>query len=504
MDLNEHDDLSSKRVAQSAHELDLNEILPCATSRHDLLTSAQASLLWPKFVEALELGAIDRGGLQDKCIVNLRNLQNVEIRFVGDLHAKRSRLEAILHYDNFEEKLRQGNGILVLLGDLVHREEKERADEIWSSFDVLFRMMQLKINYPKNVYSILGDHEYIKIGPGKHGLDQGAYFAWAMQSYFADVEFEGHDFLELYRKFIERSPLCAIADSCVAVHAGPAISIDSLDALRDLPHGDVDPIDFHQAVVELIFYRPQLHDLRNEGSFFGHDVVRFLDICGSPGAELLTGHLPLSREVDWRWPVEEKTTVIFAAGRDFGFARLENQQLSFVRVGRSDRAEDDKIINDRSLSAAQLIKLYDNIAGVEVQNDQNGAYVSISPDFDLQDLELLPDVRYRVFDPKNPLVFNLAGQVIKVVERRNLAAWLRSDFPKGFYIVGDERRYQVAQLLRNHGVIVGGADVSANGQRFSFGKDGIDSSESLEIIQYEIGKIEFMPLVEGISFSQAE
>jgi hypothetical protein len=76
---------------------------------------------------------------------------NGECLFIGDLHGDVDSLNAILEETKFQDKLREGQGYLVFLGDYLDRGDQE--------LEVLERLVELKQQYGERVILLRGNHE---------------------------------------------------------------------------------------------------------------------------------------------------------------------------------------------------------------------------------------------------------------------------------------------------------------------------------------------------------
>jgi len=74
-----------------------------------------------------------------------------ECLFIGDIHGDRDSLNAILKETNFEEKLKEGQGYLVFLGDYLDRGDQE--------IEALEKLLDLKKKYGERVILLRGNHE---------------------------------------------------------------------------------------------------------------------------------------------------------------------------------------------------------------------------------------------------------------------------------------------------------------------------------------------------------
>lgn len=427
-----------------------------------------------EFLSALKDGWQSRGGYQDGRIVDLRDSDR-PLYMVGDVHAKPERIEAILSHAQLHPQLESESAVLVFLGDLFHRED-ERAGEMESSLQTLRVFMDLKIRYPRHVYNLLGNHEFTRIGSTKKGYFQGELFRAAL------VE---HGLEECYDTFLKASPLVLIHPRCVGVHAGPTISVDSLEEVRMLPVDDTDPSEMAPALRELTQSRHTDWCPNFAKSYSEHQVRDFLALCGVPEARLVTGHTPLGRATGWNWDIGQHLTVIFAAGREVGYFRWTSEGGELVRVGRSHLEDDEKLIADRAPDP------------LPVGPGQEQETLNFRPGIRLRDLTaphpLLPDVTYRFDYPHRAVVIELPdGERLKICEYRHLTPSSQAYYAGGYYLVGNEFRQQVLSLKRELAHLIGGEEL-IQGVRFSWGE-----KELAVLRQNQDGEFEIRALREGL------
>jgi hypothetical protein len=427
------------------------------------------------FLLALELGTVARGGYQDGRVVDLRGAAGQTLYLVGDVHAKPSRIEAILEHADLHGRLDR-DAVLVFLGDLFHREEDERAGEMESSLQTLQTIMELKIRFPRSVYTLLGNHELTRTRSTKRGYFQGDLFRQALRE---------QGLYSLYERFLQASPLVVLHPRVVGVHAGPATSIGSLEELKALEVRDVEPMSLAPAVRELLFTRHVDWSPNPDKSYNDYDVKDFLARCGLPKARLITGHTPLGRETGWEWDIGRHLTVIFAAGREVGYLRVDAESEEMVRVGRSQPQDDDRLVWDRAPSQVPSAQL----------ELERGRRRWLLRDL-LQPVNLLPDVVYRFEYPGQALRLSGASGIdLRLAHYRHLSASSQAYYDLGHYLVGQEYRQEVLKLKRHLAVLIGGSSL-IEGVRFSWGE-----REVAILYQHDDGVFDLRPLVEGLSLA---
>jgi Calcineurin-like phosphoesterase len=423
----------------------------------------------------MEQGRIEGGGYQNGRLVDLRAALDKTVYLVGDIHARHSRISAILTHAQLQPQLETEQAVLVFLGDLFHREDDDRAHEMESSLETFSVVMELKIRFPRAVYFLLGNHEFTRTKSTKRGYFQGDLFREALES---------QGLAECYQSFLKASPLVVIHPRYVGVHAGPAIHLGSLDELRDLPVEDVGPLEMPQALRELAFSRHCDWSGNSAKAYNDYQVRDFLDLCGVPEGRLITGHTPLDRETAWSWDIGKHLTVIFAAGREVGYLRLTADDAELVRVGRGQPKE-DRMVTDRAPRPLP--------SGPGQRPEVIHGRWGVTLDDPTQGIELQPDVCYRFHYPSCRVTLGRPdGESFRICQYRHLSAASQSYYAQGYYLVGNESGQEVLKLKLDLAVLLGGSEL-VEGVRFRWGEQ-----EFAILRMPEAGVFELMPLVEGL------
>jgi calcineurin-like phosphoesterase family protein len=417
-------------------------------------------------------GQVGEGGFQDGRVVDVRTAPERPLYLVGDVHARHQVIPLILEHAELEPLLATERAFLVFLGDLHHREDYEGAGEMESSVETFRLFMRLKTQYPRSVYALLGNHEFTRSGSTKRGYFQGDLFREALVAVgLADT----------YQRFLELSPLVVIHATCVGVHAGPSIDVESLEALKQVQIRDVPLSEMERAVRRICFSRHRDWSPNPEKHYDDHDVRDFLDLCQVPDSRLITGHTPLDRETDWMWDIGKHLTVIFAAGRDVGYFRATQSEQRFLRVGRYTGEE------------FQVIKPYEEPgAGLVPVLERGRSMVRI--DEAAFGRTLAQDVEYLWDYPGRAVELSREGEkILTIAHFRHLQAFLQSYYAMGYYLVADALRQEVLKLRIELATLLGG-DGLREGVRFSWG------DEEFGIIRW-LGEDSFVfrPLVQGLS-----
>ena len=416
-------------------------------------------------------GSTCQGGLQDGRVVDARAADERPLYLVGDVHARHEVIPLIFEHAGLSRLLQAEQAILVFLGDLYHREDYDGAGEMESSVDTFRLFMRLKIDYPRSVYALLGNHEFTRSGSTKRGYYQGDLFREALIA---------AGLAETYQRFLELSPLVVIHQTCVGVHAGPTLEVASLEELKRVEVRDVPPGQMEPAVRRLCFSRHRDWSPNPDKHYDDHDVREFLKLCGVPGSRLITGHTPLDRETDWMWDIGEHLTVIFAAGRDVGYFRASREEQLFVRVGRYTGEE-------FRLSEGQQQQQ----EGVAPIVERGRRFVRIeSTGFGLT---MIRDEEYLWEYPDRAVELRREqGTVLTIAHFRHLQSFLQSYYAMGYYLVGDPHRQEVLRLKIELATLLGG-DELREGVRFRWG------TEEIGIVRWlGADRFVFRPLVEGL------
>ena len=146
---------------------------------------------------------------------------------VGDLHTRIDNLLTILSENAVLDSLEQGKAALVILGDAVHSEEPGRLEEMESSLLIMDLIFRLKLQFPDNVFYIIGNHDSFFQELMKRGIPQG--LLWEKHV----VSSRGEEYRTELQLFYQQSPLLAISKDFIACHAGPARRKVSLQILVD-------------------------------------------------------------------------------------------------------------------------------------------------------------------------------------------------------------------------------------------------------------------------------
>lgn len=151
---------------------------------------------------------------------------------VGDLHAQVDNLLTLLCENSTLDALEKGEAALVLLGDAVHREEKELLSEMDSSLLIMDLILTLKQRFPDRVFFVIGNHDSFSTDVMKGGIPQSVLWKKKL------LECRGPEFVHEMGIFYQLSPLVVLSADFLACHAGPprsAVTIETLVEARQFP-----------------------------------------------------------------------------------------------------------------------------------------------------------------------------------------------------------------------------------------------------------------------------
>ncbi len=234
---------------------------------------------------------------------------------VGDLHAQVDNLLTILCAGRLLEELCGGSAALVLLGDLVHREEDGKLEEMDSSLLMLDLVFKLKLRFPNNVFCLRGNHESLEDTVSKAGVPQGQILRHHAK------KLRGKAYVKILAECFDHLPYVLRSTDFIACHAGPTrkrVSRDDLINIHERP----------KLARELIWTRLRLPN-RPAGYTKG-DVKSFrASLEVAKHTPLIVSHSPLSRNATYWTHVNDiknhhivfsaipgKVAVMFRAGHE--------------------------------------------------------------------------------------------------------------------------------------------------------------------------------------------
>lgn len=144
---------------------------------------------------------------------------------VGDLHGQVNNLLRILLENAFLETLEGGEAALIFLGDAIHREEPDKLEEMESSMLIMDLIFRLKLQFPRQVFFLVGNHDSFSADVMKGGVAQS--LLW--EKYVIDTR--GREYAQQLALFYRHSPLFVLSKNFLACHAGPPRSVTSVKTL---------------------------------------------------------------------------------------------------------------------------------------------------------------------------------------------------------------------------------------------------------------------------------
>ncbi len=142
--------------------------------------------------------------------------ENREFIIVGDLHANKKNLKAILQDSKNLYKLKDNKAVLVFLGDAIHDERLGHTLEMQSSIEIMDIVIRLINEYPQNVIYLLGNHDTFSERLSKSGNLQGVAY------YETLYKIRGEKYTGIMQKYFDSLPLFIKHPHFLAMHAGPA------------------------------------------------------------------------------------------------------------------------------------------------------------------------------------------------------------------------------------------------------------------------------------------
>jgi predicted phosphodiesterase len=201
---------------------------------------------------------------------------------VGDLHTNLENLKMILNHNGNIDNLKNGNNVLIIIGDAIHNDQSGCMLEMGSSLVIIEYIFNLIITYPKRVIYIRGNHDTFDDRLRKNGIAQGTEFKKLL------IKERGEEYFKAVEKFFESLPMFIIGDGYMITHAGPprgGITRDELINISDYP----------DKYLQLMWNR--IHEFRGTPSakeYSDHDINITKEKLGLPTeTAFIVGHNPL-------------------------------------------------------------------------------------------------------------------------------------------------------------------------------------------------------------------
>lgn len=218
-----------------------------------------------------------------------------EVIIIGDLHANKQNLKAILMDDQNLYKLKRNEAIMIMLGDAVHDERVGHLQEMESSIEIMDIIIHLINDYPENVFYLLGNHDTFSSLLGKSGIKQGLSY------YNAMLKARGKEYVSLMQSFYNSLPVFVFHKHFLAVHAGPVrggIYRDEIINIRNAASGHL--------LKQLTWNR--LNETRSSPSkkeYGPENLIQQRKCLGvPPDLPIIVGHNPM-----WKWGTDDSVWV---------------------------------------------------------------------------------------------------------------------------------------------------------------------------------------------------
>ncbi len=220
---------------------------------------------------------------------------NREVIIVGDLHANKQNLKAILmDYQNLY-KLKRNEAIMIFLGDAVHDERVGYLQDMDTSIEIMDIIIHLINDYPENVFYLLGNHDTFSSLLGKSGIKQGLAY------YNAMLKARGKEYVNLMQSFYNSLPVFVIHKHFLSVHAGPVrggIYREEIINIRSASSGHL--------LKQLTWNR--LNETRSSPSkkeYGPENLAQQRECLGCPpDLPVIVGHNPM-----WKWGTDDSVWV---------------------------------------------------------------------------------------------------------------------------------------------------------------------------------------------------
>ena len=247
-----------------------------------------------------------------------------EFLIVGDLHANKQNLKAILLDNQNLYRLRNDEAVLIILGDATHDERVGFLHDMETSIEIMDIIIHLLNEYPENVFYLLGNHDTFSSRLGKSGIQQGLLFHNAV------LEKRGKEYVNLMQTFYNVLPIFVYHQHFLAVHAGPVrggISREQIINIRSSVAGDL--------LWQLTWNR--LNETRSSPSkkeYAPDDLMTLRQSFGVPDTTpIVVGHNPM-----WKWGRDDSVWVdpLGTKNHVILYSNLE-QKASYISFNNSSK-----------------------------------------------------------------------------------------------------------------------------------------------------------------------
>lgn len=214
-------------------------------------------------------------------VIDVRN-SGKDIYILGDLHGTINNLKASLETDQMEDKLKNDEAILLMLGDLIHDDRVGHLTNMGPSIELLEYVIDLINRYPRNVFVIRGNHDTFDRQVAKSGIRQAELFKECL------IEQHGEKYTDLIEQFFEALPLVFLADAFIAIHAGPIRGGASKEHLIEIYRYETEMFQLMWNRINLIGSMP------NNKEYGPEDIKETKELLGyDQEAYFIVGHNPL-------------------------------------------------------------------------------------------------------------------------------------------------------------------------------------------------------------------
>jgi predicted phosphodiesterase len=201
---------------------------------------------------------------------------------VGDLHACLENLKRILAHQDNDLKIRQGESLLILLGDTVHNDQTGQLREMASSLATLEHIFGLFRRYRQRLIYVRGNHDSFDERLVKSGIAQGQEFRRHV------ARERGGQYAEAVEEFFEALPMFVIGKGFVIAHAGPIRGGAEREELIDVRFN---PDEYQQLMWNRI---NEFGGTTTIKEYDGSDIRTSLQKLGLPAkTHFVVGHNPL-------------------------------------------------------------------------------------------------------------------------------------------------------------------------------------------------------------------
>lgn len=201
---------------------------------------------------------------------------------IGDLHANRENLAAILDHSTNRADLEAGRAVCVIIGDVEHDDRTGYMKAMETSVAILEDLFRLICRYPGRVCYLRGNHDTFDDRLRKSGIAQGTELRAAL------TREHGGAYADAVGKFFESLPVFVIGKGFVITHAGPprgGLVREEIVNIRRYPE------KYHQLLWNRV---NEFHGTPSPKEYGEKDlrlVLELLDL--PPDTHFIVGHNPL-------------------------------------------------------------------------------------------------------------------------------------------------------------------------------------------------------------------